>query len=350
MAKMKEMSVVAEEACGWPNLTRLPNGEVICVYFNAPSHGLEEGDLVCAMSDDGGLNWKPRGVVAPHPEGGNRMHLAVGLAANGDLLAFSSGFFVEDEEFTGFAGQWLSRSTDGGRTWEVDEKPSIPEPCVGAIPFGRVIQLSDGRLAYTCYRSQGSGNPSETWIGFSEDDGKTWPSFSTFGEDDSNEPTILEVETARLLAAVRTHVDHHVKLCESKDGGKTWNDLGPLTLPMQHPADLIRIGDGLLLMTYGIRNRGLMAIGARLSKDDGKTWRPPWVIHQFGDESTDCGYPSTVMLDDEGTLLTAAYSDFDASLGEDADHYRVITFRWALKEWLDDKTLKSISDGKLLKS
>ena len=70
MAKMKEMSVVAEEACGWPNLTRLPNGEVICVYFNAPSHGLEEGDLVCAVSDDGGLNWKARGVVAPHPEGG----------------------------------------------------------------------------------------------------------------------------------------------------------------------------------------------------------------------------------------------------------------------------------------
>lgn len=345
----KEITVVAAEACGWPNLTRLPNGEVICAYFNAPSHGLEEGDLVCSASADGGRSWEQRGVAAPHPEGGNRMHLAVGLAGNGDLLAFSSGFFVEDEEFTSFAGQWLSRSADGGRTWKVDEKPAIPEPCVGTIPFGRVIKLSDERLAYTCYRSQGKGNPSKTWVGFSEDDGKTWANCVQFGEDDSNEPTLLEAEPGRLLAAVRTHVDHHVKLCESRDAGETWSEAGPLTLPMQHPADLIRLGDGLLLLTYGIRNRGLMGVGARLSKDDAKTWRAPWVIHQFGDDATDCGYPSTVMLDEEGTLLTAAYTDREASLGEEAEGYRVLTFRWSLEDWLDEKTLKSISDGKLLK-
>ena len=345
----KEITVVAAEACGWPNLTRLPNGEVICAYFNAPSHGLEEGDLVCSASADGGRSWEQRGVAAPHPEGGNRMHLAVGLAGIGDLLAFSSGFFVEDEDFTSFAGQWLSRSADGGRTWKVDEKPAIPAPCVGTIPFGRVIKLSDERLAYTCYRSQGKGNPSKTWVGFSEDDGKTWANCVQFGEDDSNEPTLLEAEPGRLLAAVRTHVDHHVKLCESRDVGETWSEAGPLTLPMQHPADLIRLGDGLLLLTYGIRNRGLMGVGARLSEDDAKTWRAPWVIHQFGDDATDCGYPSTVMLDEDGTLLTAAYTNYEASLGEEAEGYRVLTFRWKLEDWLDEKTLKSISDGKLLK-
>ena len=349
MAKDKKIVIVAEEACGWPNLTRLPGGEVICSYFNAPSHGLEEGDLVCSASADGGKSWEPRGVAATHPEGGTRMHLSVGLAGNGDLLAFSSGFFVEDEEFVGFAGQWLSRSSDDGRTWEEDSKPEIPEPCVGAIPFGRVLKLTDERLAYTCYSSQGKGNPSKTWIGFSEDDGRTWPNSVQFGEDDSNEATLLESQPDRLLAVVRTHVDHHVKLCRSLDGGRSWSDIGPLTLPMQHPADLIRLGEGLLLLTYGIRNRGLMGVGARLSKDDGETWRPPWVIHQFGDKATDCGYPSTVMLDEDGTLLTAAYTDYEKSFGKKAEGYRVLTFRWSLKAWLDEKTLKSISDGKLLK-
>ena len=96
----KKIVVVADDSCGWPNLTRLPNGEVICTYFNAPSHGLEEGDLVCSASGDGGMTWTRRGIVAMHPEGGNRMHLAVGLANNDDLLAFSSGFFVKDGEFT----------------------------------------------------------------------------------------------------------------------------------------------------------------------------------------------------------------------------------------------------------
>ncbi len=92
-----------------------------------------------------------------------------------------------------------------------------------------------------------------------------------------------------------------------------------------------------------------MGIGSRLSKDDGETWRPPWVIHQFGEDATDCGYPSTVMLDEDGTMLTAAYTDHEQSLKKDAEGYRVLTFRWSLKDWLDKKTLKSISDGKKLK-
>jgi len=118
---------------------------------------------------------------------------------------------------------------------------------------------------------------------------------------------------------------------------------------MQHPADLIKLGEGLLLLTYGIRNRGLMGIGARLSEDGGSTWRAPWVLHQFGDEATDCGYPSTVLLDEEGALLTAAYTDYESSLGVEAAGYRTIAFRWSLTDYLDEKTLQSISDGKLLK-
>ena len=349
MGKDKEIIVVAEEACGWPNLTRLFGGEVVCVYFNSPSHGLKEGDLSCVASTDCGDSWESRGVAAPHPVGGNRMHLAVGIAGNGDLLVFSSGFSVKDEQFTGFGGQWLSRSPDSGHSWEINESPNIPSDCKGAIPFGRILKLSNQRLAYACYQSEGKGNPSRTWIVFSEDDGTTWSISAQFGEDDSNEATLLEVEPGKLLAAVRTHVNHHVKLCKSHDGGENWSDVDPLTLPMQHPADLIKLGEGLLLLTYGIRNRGLMGIGARLSEDGGTTWRAPWVLHQFGDEATDCGYPSTVLLDGEGTLLTAAYTDYESSLGMEAAGYRTIAFRWSLTDYLDEKTLQSISDGKLLK-
>ena len=108
----KKISVVATNACGWPNLTKLKNGQVLCTYFNAPSHGLMQGDLICSISDRNGLNWRKRGMVAKHPKGGNRMHLAVGMANNGDLLCFSSGFYIKEEKFAGFSGHWLSRSTD----------------------------------------------------------------------------------------------------------------------------------------------------------------------------------------------------------------------------------------------
>ena len=118
---------------------------------------------------------------------------------------------------------------------------------------------------------------------------------------------------------------------------------------MQHPADLTQLSDNCLLLTYGIRNRGLMGIGARLSIDGGKTWRPPWVIHQFGNEAKDIGYPSTVALDKKGTFLTAFYTDYESTLKKKPNLYRVLSMRWSLKDWLHPTILGSISDGKQLK-
>ena len=344
----KKISVVATNACGWPNLTKLKNGQILCTYFNAPSHGLMQGDLVCSISNRNGLNWRKRGVVAKHPKDGNRMHLAVGMANNGDLLCFSSGFFVKEDKFLGFSGHWLSRSSDRGKNWYVDKCPQVPKIIQSTIPFGRIICIDDKKLAYSCYRSKGRGNPSETWMVSSEDDGKTWNKISKFGSNDSNEATLCSLGENRVLAAVRTHVDHHVKLCEIKLNGK-WKEKGPLTLPMQHPADIIKLSDNCLLLTYGIRNRGLMGIGARLSIDGGKSWRPPWVIHQFGNEAKDIGYPSTVALDKKGTLLTAFYTDYESTLIKKPNMYRVLSMRWSLKDWLHPTILGSISDGKQLK-
>ena len=345
---MKKISVVATNACGWPNLTKLKNGQILCTYFNAPSHGLMEGDLVCSISDRMGLNWKKRGVVAKHPKGGNRMHLAVGMANNGDLLCFSSGFYVKEEKFVGFSGHWLSRSSDRGKTWHMDSAPQVPKIIQNAIPFGRIISLGGKKLAYSSYRSKGRGNSSETWLVSSEDDGKSWNKISKFGSNDSNEATLFSLNENRVLAAVRTHIDHHVKLCETSSSGK-WKEKGPLTLPMQHPADLTELSDNCLLLTYGIRNRGLMGIGARLSIDAGKSWRPPWVIHQFGNEARDIGYPSTVAVDKEGSLLTAFYTDYESTFKKKPNLYRVLSMRWSLKDWLHPTILGSISDGKQLK-
>jgi hypothetical protein len=118
---------------------------------------------------------------------------------------------------------------------------------------------------------------------------------------------------------------------------------------MQHPADLTALSDKCLLLTYGIRNRGLMGIGVRLSIDAGKTWRPPWVIHQFGNNAKDIGYPSTISLDKKGNLLTAFYTDYEPSLKTKPNRYRVLAKMWSLKGWLHPSIVDSISDGKQLK-
>jgi hypothetical protein len=183
----------------------------------------------------------------------------------------------------------------------------------------------------------------------SNDDGQTWTRRSKFGSDDSNEATLCNLGGGRLLAATRTHIDHHVKLCEITKAGKRWKEKFPLTLPMQHPADLTALSDKCLLLTYGIRNRGLMGIGARLSIDAGKTWRPPWVIHQFGNNAKDIGYPSTISLDKKGNLLTAFYTDYEPSFKTKSNRYRVLAKMWSLKDWLHPSIVDSISDEKQLK-
>jgi hypothetical protein len=103
---------------------------------------------------------------------------------------------------------------------------------------------------------------------------------------------------------------------------------------MQHPADLIQVGSNCLLMTYGLRNRGLMGLAVRVSLDTGQTWLPPCTIHQFGDKATDVGYPSTVCLDKKGTLETVYYTDFEPKLTAKPNCYRVMSKKWSLKDWM----------------
>jgi hypothetical protein len=339
-----ELSVVATDTCGWPNLTQLANGDLLCTYFNAPSHGLMEGDLVCSLWSKKSKRWKKLSTVAKASKGSNRMHLAVGQTHSGDLLCFSSGFVVKNGKFVRFEGQWLSRSVNGGVSWQVNPSPNVPLGIEQTIPFGRVIRLSNNRLAYTSYRSQGIGKPSNTWVIQSHDDGFTWKRKSLLGEDDSNEATLCNLGGKKILAATRTHQDHHTKLCVQIKG--KWVDQKDLTLPMQHPADLTPISDHTVLLTYGIRNRGLMGIGARISLNQGKTWSAPWVIHQFGKGAQDIGYPSTALLNEKMEFISVFYTDYESTFKKSPHRYRVLSKKWRLKDWLNSRDYQKIVSEK----
>jgi hypothetical protein len=115
------------------------------------------------------------------------------------------------------------------------------------------------------------------------------------------------LDEKRWLAVARTLRDQHLDLFISDDGGDSWHLQGPLTLPRQHPPHLLRLGNGHVLMTYGIRNRGLYGVGARISTDAGKTWGAPMLLVDLED-ATDGGYPSSVQMAD-GTIVTAYYAN-----------------------------------------
>ncbi len=205
-------------------------------------------------------------------------------------------------------GMWFSRSMDEGRTWTINKTPGLPGGQPLMIPYGKIIcHREDGKLNAAAYLSEGMGRLSRTWFLQSDDGGDSWSILSQIGNGDTNETALLRLSDGQCLAAARTHVDHHVELYRSDDGGNSWSQSGPLTLPRQHPADLLLLPDGVILLTYGLRNRGLFGIGGRISENQGATWSAPFVMTQFG-EGADCGYPSSIHTKD-GTLVTAYYSD-----------------------------------------
>ena len=174
-----------------------------------------------------------------------------------------------------------------------------------------IVRLPDDRLGVCFY----SCSPSNEWTAYfysSSDDGRTWAIRGVIGEGNTSETAPVVLPDGRLLAAARTPGDHHLELFVSKDSGATWDNSGPVTLGRQHPGHLLVLKDGLLLLTYGTRNRGLWGVGVRLSADQGQTWQPPRILvslnlrePSFG-PAFDVGYPSSLQSED-GTIVTAYY-------------------------------------------
>jgi hypothetical protein len=199
-------------------------------------------------------------------------------------------------------GEWIIRSTDGGKSW------STRIPTVVNSPHGP-IQLKDGRLLYAGKKLWAEDK--KIGVAESKDDGLTWQWLAEIPtrQGDKNayhELHAVEATDGTLIAQIRNHneADKGETLqTESKDGGKTWTEphcIGVWGLP----SHLLRLRDGRLLMSYGHRRKPF-GNQARLSTDNGKTWGEPILLSGDG-KSGDLGYPSTVELKD-GTLLTVWY-------------------------------------------
>ena len=319
--------LVARDCCAWPVLTRWPDDTLGLVHFDRPNHGRTEGNLAALISRDAGASWSSAGLAAPHDSSTNRMHIASGLDHTGRWLVLSTGFHFAGEEWTGLEPLWLSVADGPYQPWGIHRQIALAGLPPDLIPHGRIVALPDGRLAATFYRSEGRERPSRAWVAFSRDGGQAWREAVELGDGDANEVVLLPRTAGDWLAVVRTHRDHHLKLLRSVDSGATWLPATDLTLPMQHPGDLTDLGGNRILLTYGIRNHGLMGIGARISRDGGHHWGAPVVLFQF-DEARDCGYPSSVICAD-GMLLTAAYAD-NSPLHQG---YHLLTLKWSLEEF-----------------
>ena len=309
--------VAVEGVCAWPNLTLMRDGTVVAIFHNQPSHGQQEGDVDCWASCDG-LNWQKRSTVTRHEPNTVRMNHAAGLAKNGDLVVLCSGWTNVKQPQRPKQGAfrdavlraWVLRSADGGRTWEKrDVFPEAESGWMEYIPFGDIWVGDDGRLHASCYQgefedpSQSTGTKGwRSWHFCSDDDGWTWEAVSIIGPR-HNETDLFPLSGKSWLAAAR--IDR-MELIRSDDDGVTWQEPQAVTERNEINGHLIRLKDGRLVLTYGVRVNGRRGVCAKMSGDDGRTWGNPLRLAHTVDGG-DCGYPSSVQLPG-GAIVTAWYS------------------------------------------
>jgi hypothetical protein len=311
--------VAIDDVCAWPNLTKMPDDRLVATLFNQPCHGSCAGDVDCWESLDG-TTWKFLGRPAPHEPETNRMNVAAGLAANGDLIVLSSGW--SGVQTLGVSKSptlprnvldvWVCRSTDGGKTWSHTATfASAPEGYHPLIPFGDIQIAEDGTLRVAAYStmigvphgSPDSALKSGVWMVRSDDDGRNWTRMPEIAKG-GNETSLLCLGHQKWLAAVRT-VQSTMDLYRSGDDGKTWTKQGPLSGLQELNGHLLKLKDGRLLYTYGNRVPGKNGVLAKFSPDDGEHWSAP--LRLVDVLPFDCGYPSSAQLAD-GNIVTIWYA------------------------------------------
>lgn len=338
------ISLDVENYHGWPTLARRANGQLLVVCSGGrETHVCPFGRVDLIVSNDHGTTWSwPRTLLDSDLDDRDAGILET---ARGTLLVttFTSLAYepalASAEKSGGWSGeklrrwqaahqrldatqrqaelgQWMIRSTDGGRTWSPRFSSILDSP-------HGPIQLRDGQLLYA---------GKELWTGghrigvcLSEDDGQTWrwlaeiPARPGDHAADYHELHAVECASGRLVLHIRNENktdDNETLQSESPDGGKTWSVPHRLQITggtdgvWGTPSHLLRLRDGQLLMTYSHR-RAPLGNQARLSLDEGQTWSEPMPISTDG-TSGDLGYPSTVQLADD-TLLTVWYETMKAS-------------------------------------
>jgi len=343
-AKIIEIKVISQQPeyyHGWPTVVRRSNGELWLTWSGGrESHVCPFGQVHGMTSRDSGATWTFPRVL--HDSATDDRDSGVLETTKGTLivstftsLAYEDSFKkatamaehtdngwvstampperfakwkaaherLNDEERKAELGEWVIRSTDGGKSW------SNRIPTIVNSPHGP-IQLKDGRLLYA--GKQLWTGERKVGIAESKDDGQTWQWLAEIptrkGDDATksyHELHAVEAADGTLIAQIRNHNDTNkgwTLQTESKDGGKTWTEPHPICFGL--PSHLLKLRDGRLVMTYGHR-RPPFGNQARISSDNGQTWSDEIVLSGDG-KGGDLGYPSTVELAD-GTLLTVWY-------------------------------------------
>jgi len=201
-------------------------------------------------------------------------------------------------------------SNDRGHTWEGPFL--LPNVGVNGIA-ARTDYIVDGKHECLLFQTAGKSDGSEgrPFCMRTIDGGKTWEFLSWIMPEPEGfgiMPSTVRLSENTLVTTIRRREisNRWIAAYISRDNGRSWEFLNdPVdTLGEGNPPSLIKLADGRLCLTYGVRMRPFR-IAAKLSSDGGQTWSDEIVLRDDGYDR-DIGYVRSVQRPD-GKVVTTYY-------------------------------------------
>lgn len=334
---VRHVVVYREEGrfAGWPaNHGIWSWGDEVLVGFSrgtyrdrGPFHHIDHDrpeEFLLARSRDGGVTWA---IETPTPPGAlaGTPGMRHGTMPP-DLPVERPAALVEPMDFTrpGFAMTVRMENTNNGtsRFYSSDDRghtwcgpfalPLFGQPGV----MGRTDYLVNGPADALLFLTASKTNSKEgrPFCARTTDGGRSWRFVAFIGPEPAGYaimPSTVRVSPTGLVTTIRVKEGDRswIDTYASDDDGKTWTYLNtpePDT-GEGNPPSLVRLPDGRLCLTYGVRARPYR-MSARLSADRGRSWGPAIVLRDDGG-AADVGYPRSVVRPDGRVLTVYYYND-----------------------------------------
>lgn len=261
--------------------------------LSADEHVRAELQLADAAS---GLTPCPGEITFTHPD------FALMCARNGLSDGAVSFFYLSDDRCQLWHGPYALPSFGlRGIAARTDYLVSGPKTCT---------------LLLTSAKSD--GDEGRTFCARTTDGGATFEHLGWIGDEPAGfsiMPASVRLPDGALLAAVRCRgagetfdrAHNWIDLYRSDDDGRSWRSIGrPVANTGRggNPPTMLRLRDGRLCMTYGVREAPYRMC-AKLSSDGGASWTDEIALRDDGG-GHDIGYPRTVQRAD-GSVVTIYY-------------------------------------------
>ena len=233
------------------SLTALPDGSLLLTSENAV--GVKRGSRIpiCRSTDDG-RTWEMDSLE------GTDYPRNIVIEADGSLLMVRALDRWLSDQGKGSPNFRLDRSRDGGKSWEFSE--GIVDWDYATCGEMSCIRLKEGPLLIAM-RNQVKGTEGEgfqdTYVSESSDDGKHWSKPWRMGNTGEVHAYLTELDDGRILATyVNYHLPWGIYAVISEDGGKTWDIDNPIELALSADLDsgwpvTLQLPDSSLITCYG---------------------------------------------------------------------------------------------------